>query len=46
MGQMFLDKGGVCSVLGALHGALELGINLNVVFAMGLAENSIDAKEL
>ncbi|TNV80025.1 hypothetical protein FGO68_gene3789 [Halteria grandinella] len=39
---MYLDKGGACSVLGALHGALELGIKLNVVFAFGLAENSID----
>jgi leucyl aminopeptidase len=44
MEQMFLDKGGACSVLGALHGALELGIKMNVVFGMGLAENAIDAK--
>lgn len=42
--QMYLDKGGACSVLGALHGTFELGIKLNVVFAIGLAENSIDSK--
>ena len=42
--QMYLDKGGACSVLGALHGTFELGIKLNIVFAMGLAENSIDSK--
>ena len=40
---MYCDKGGACSVLGALQGALELGIKMNVVFAMGLAENAIDA---
>lgn len=44
MEQMYLDKGGACCVLGALHGAFELGIKMNVVFAMGLAENAIDAK--
>jgi leucyl aminopeptidase len=44
MEQMYLDKGGACSVLGALHGTFELGIKMNVVFAMGLAENAIDAK--
>jgi leucyl aminopeptidase len=44
MEQMYLDKGGACSVIGALHGTLELGIKMNVVFAMGLAENAIDAK--
>lgn len=41
--QMYLDKGGACTVLGALHGTCELGIKMNVVFAMGLAENAIDA---
>lgn len=41
---MYLDKGGACSVLGALHGTMELGIKMNVVFAMGLAENAVDAK--
>lgn len=40
---MYLDKGGACSVLGALYGAIELGIKMNVVFAVGLAENAIDA---
>lgn len=40
---MYLDKGGASSVLGALHGTFELGIKMNVVFAIGLAENSIDA---
>jgi len=41
---MYLDKGGACSVIGALHGAMELGLKINAVFAMGLAENAIDAK--
>ena len=41
---MYLDKGGASSVMGALHGTIELGIKMNVVFAMGLAENAIDAK--
>lgn len=40
---MYLDKGGACSVLGALHGTMELGIRMNAVFAVGLAENAIDA---
>ena len=44
MEQMYLDKGGACSVIGALHGAMELGLKINAVFAMGLAENAIDAK--
>ena len=41
---MYLDKGGATSVLGALHGTCELGIKMNVVFAMGLAEKAVDAK--
>ena len=41
---MYFDKGGACAVMGALKGAMELGIRKNVVFAMGFAENSIDAK--
>lgn len=38
---MYQDKGGACAVMGALHGAFELGIRKNVVFAMGFAENAI-----
>jgi len=41
---MYYDKAGACAVMGALKGALELGIKKNVVFAMGFAENAIDAK--
>jgi leucyl aminopeptidase len=33
---MYLDKGGASTVIGALHGACELDIKMNVVFAMGL----------
>lgn len=40
---MYYDKAGACAVIGALSGALELGIKKNVVFAMGFAENAIDA---
>ena len=41
---MYYDKAGACAVMGALHGAFELGIKKNVIFAMGFAENSIDSK--
>lgn len=41
---MYYDKAGACAVMGALKGAIELGIKKNVVFAMGFAENAIDAK--
>jgi leucyl aminopeptidase len=40
---MYYDKAGACAVMGALKGAMELGIKKNVVFAMGFAENSIDS---
>lgn len=40
---MYYDKAGACAVMGALHGAMELGIKKNIVFAMGFAENAIDA---
>lgn len=40
---MYYDKAGACAVMGALQGTLELGIKKNVIFAMGFAENSIDA---
>ena len=43
MEPMFLDKHGACSVVGALHGTLELGLKKNIVFAMGFAENAVDA---
>jgi leucyl aminopeptidase len=41
---MYYDKAGACAVMGALKGAMELGIKKNVVFAMGFAENSINSK--
>jgi len=44
MEDMYLDKGGACAVLGALHGFLNLRPKRNVVFAMAFAENSIDSK--
>jgi leucyl aminopeptidase len=39
---MYGDKGGACAVIGALHGVLELKPKKNIIFAVGLAENSID----
>ena len=44
MEDMYLDKGGACAVIGALQGAIELGLKKNVIFAMGFAENSVDSK--
>jgi len=44
METMYGDKNGACAVLGALHGVFELKPKLNIVFAMGFAENAIDAK--
>jgi leucyl aminopeptidase len=44
MEDMYGDKGGACAVIGALHGVLELKPKKNIVFAVGLAENAIDAK--
>lgn len=41
--EMYMDKGGACATLGALHGALSMKLPINVVFAIGLAENAIDA---
>ena len=44
METMYGDKNGACAVLGALHGCLELKLRKNIIFAIGLAENSIDSK--
>lgn len=44
MEDMYGDKNGACAVLGALHGCLDLNLNKNIVFAIGLAENAIDSK--
>jgi len=44
MEDMYGDKGGACAVIGALHGCLELRPKKNVLFAVGLAENAIDAR--
>jgi len=41
MDLMYMDKGGACAVLGALHGTLELKLKKNIVFACGFAENAI-----
>lgn len=38
---MFGDKGGACSVLGALHGCIRVGVKKNIVFACAIAENAI-----
>lgn len=39
--EMHLDKGGACAVMGALHGAINQGLQKNVVFVIALAENAI-----
>jgi leucyl aminopeptidase len=39
--EMHLDKGGACAVMGALHGAMEIGLDKNVLFVMAIAENAI-----
>lgn len=44
MEDMYGDKNGACAVLGALHGCLDMQPAINIVFAVGLAENAIDAK--
>ena len=44
MEDMYGDKNGACAVIGALHGCLDLEPEKNIVFAVGLAENAIDAK--
>jgi len=40
---MYLDKSGACATLGALHGAIHSNLKKNIVFVVGLAENSIDS---
>jgi len=40
---MYGDKNGACAVIGALHASLSLKPKKNIVFAVGLAENAIDA---
>lgn len=44
METMYMDKGGACAVIGALHGCLNLKPKKNIIFTVGLAENAIDAK--
>jgi len=40
---MHVDKGGACAIIGALKGCLTLKPEKNIIFAMGFAENAIDA---
>ena len=44
MEDMHGDKNGACAVLGALYGVVATKPKLNIVFAMGFAENAIDSK--
>ena len=44
METMYGDKNGASAVLGALSGILQEKPKINVVFAMGFAENSVDSK--
>lgn len=39
--EMHADKGGACSVTGALFSTLELKLKKNVVFSMAFAENAV-----
>lgn len=41
---MYCDKAGSVATLGALKGAIELKLPVNVAFAFGIAENAIDSK--
>jgi leucyl aminopeptidase len=41
---MYLDKSGACAVIGALHASLKLKPRKNIIFAVGLCENAVDAK--
>jgi leucyl aminopeptidase len=41
---MYGDKNGACAVIGTLHGCLSLKPKKNVIFAAGLAENSIGSR--
>lgn len=40
----FMDKGGACVTLAALKGVIELDLKINIVFAFGITENSVDAE--
>ncbi|CAI2365876.1 unnamed protein product [Moneuplotes crassus] len=44
MEDMYMDKGGAVAALGALKGAIELELPVNVAFTFGIAENAIDSK--
>lgn len=44
MEDMYGDKNGACAVIGALKGVLESKPKLNIVFAVGLAENAIGSQ--
>jgi leucyl aminopeptidase len=41
---MYMDKGGACAVYGAMISAIKSNLGRNVIFAMALAENAIDAE--
>ena len=44
MEKMYMDCGGASTVLGTLQAVASLGLKLNIVGVLALAENSIDAK--
>jgi len=44
MEDMYGDKNGSCAVIGAFHGVMASKPKLNILFAMGFAENAIDSK--
>eukprot|EP01017_Pseudomicrothorax_dubius_P009191 TRINITY_DN13081_c0_g1_i1.p1 TRINITY_DN13081_c0_g1~~TRINITY_DN13081_c0_g1_i1.p1 ORF type:complete len:527 (+),score=105.26 TRINITY_DN13081_c0_g1_i1:60-1640(+) len=44
METMYTDKAGACAALGAFRSAVELGLKINLVCVIGLAENFISEK--
>jgi len=44
MEEMYGDKNGACAVIGALHGVLDSKPKINLVFAVGAAENAIGSR--
>jgi leucyl aminopeptidase len=40
---MYCDKGGACATLGAMKGVFDTKLPINVIFAIGVADNAIDA---
>jgi len=44
MEMMYGDKGGACAVIGCLEACADLGLQKNIVFTCGFAENAVSAE--